>query len=258
MAVTRSSVRKQQQGKNAKKKSVFDLYNTIILFVYNLTQFLGWFFLLLKMLNLFFYSWENRVDFLKASHQDTKFILVSLQQLAWIEIMFVLFGILKTPFLNVFMQLASRNVVILFVVQYTESANVLESPAIFLFTLAWVLADLPRFLWLLVKACRNCGPKCSKRLSGIFKLLNYIRYSSFIALYPLGGIGEAWTMYNAYGLNEKRVLELPFAAPIVGIHHKKYEFDVDVVVKFIYFPLFVPGFLFLYFHMLKQRSRKLK
>ena len=91
MAVTRSSVRKQQQGKNAKKKSVFDLYNTIILFVYNLTQFLGWFFLLLKMLNLFFYSWENRVDFLKASHQDTKFILVSLQQLAWIEIMFVLF-----------------------------------------------------------------------------------------------------------------------------------------------------------------------
>ena len=57
-------------------------------------------------------------------------------------------------------------------------------------------------------------------------------------------------MYNAYGLNEKRVLELPFAAPIVGIHHKKYEFDVDVVVKFIYFfPTFVPGFLFLYFHV---------
>ena len=72
--------------------------------------------------------------------------------------------------------------------------------------------------------------------------LNYVRYSSFIALYPLGGIGEAWTMYNAYGLNEKRVLELPFAAPIVGIHHKKYDSDVDVVVKFIYFPLFVQDF----------------
>ena len=56
-------------------------------------------------------------------------------------------------------------------------------------------------------------------------------------------------MYNAYGLNEKVSLELPFAAPSIGIHHKKYEFDIDVVVKFIYFPLFVPGFLFLYFHI---------
>ena len=32
--------------------------------------------------------------------------------------------------------------------------------------------------------------------------------------------------------------------------------DVDVVVKYVYVPLFVPGFLFLYFNMLRARARR--
>ena len=34
--------------------------------------------------------------------------------------------------------------------------------------------------------------------------------------------------------------------------------DVDSVVKYLYFPLFLPGFLFLYLNMLRSRRRRNK
>ena len=243
--------------KTEKKSSVFALYNVIVLFAYNLTQFIGWIFVLLKVFNLFFFKWDNSVDFLKASYRDTGFFVLMLQQLAQMELVFAAVGILKTPISNIFMQLLARNIVVLFIVQYTDSEKILNSPAIFIYTVAWALADAPRYLWLIIKSFNSCGPRCKKRLSSLFSFLTYIRYTSFILLYPLGGLGEGWTMYNAHGLNIKRVVELPFPIPSIGITSDRFELDVDFIVKYVYFPLYIPGFLFLYFHMMKQRKRKL-
>ena len=72
--------------KTEKKSSVFALYNVIVLFAYNLTQFIGWIFVLLKVFNLFFFKWDNSVDFLKASYRDTGFFVLMLQQLAQMEL----------------------------------------------------------------------------------------------------------------------------------------------------------------------------
>ena len=203
--------------KTEKKSSVFALYNVIVLFAYNLTQFIGWIFVLLKVFNLLFFKWDNSVDFLKASYRDTGFFVLMLQQLAQAELVFAAVGILKTPISNIFMQLLARNIVVLFIVQYTDSEKILNSPAIFIYTVAWALADAPRYLWLIIKSFNSCGPRCKKRLSSLFSFLTYIRYTSFILLYPLGGLGEGWTMYNAHGLNIKRVVELPFPIPSIGI-----------------------------------------
>jgi hypothetical protein len=240
-----------------KKTGVFAFYNSVILFVYNVTQFIGWLCVLMRIINLFFFKWDSQVEFLKASYRDTGFLVLLLQQLSCLEIVFVFVGILKTPLMNIFMQLLARNIVVLFVVQYTDSEKILNSPAIFLYTISWCLADTPRYLWLIIKCFISCGPRCERRLASLFSILNYIRYTWFIILYPVGGLGEGWTMFNAYGLNIKRIVDLPFSMPSVGIKHEHYELDMDFIIKYVYFPLYIPGFLFLYFHMLKQRSRKI-
>ena len=112
-----------------------------------------------------------------------------MQRVSCLEIAFVLAGFLKTPILSIVMQLLARNIVILFTIQvrlrsvqlcatvdwvierlitwhvgfvvalfqYADSPVVHESPAILICFIAWTLADLPRFAWLLVKTATSKG-----------------------------------------------------------------------------------------------------
>jgi len=140
------------------------------------------------------------------------------------------------------MQLLARNTVILLIIQFVQSPIVHKSPAILICFIAWILADLPRFAWLIVKSWTSSG--------ALLSALTSIRYSSFIILYPLGGIGEFWSMYNAIGLEAHIITE--------RVLHVDYTFDAGTFVKFVYMPLFIPGFLFLYTNMLSSRKRRQK
>ena len=97
--------------------------------------------------------------------------------------------------------------------------------------IAWTSVEVVRFPWLLQKQLSSDGTASS--------ILNYLRYTLFIVLYPLGGVGEAWTMYSSMEESKN------------GWEH------MPLVIKYVYFTLFFPGFFFLYTHMLKQRKKRL-
>jgi hypothetical protein len=164
------------------------------------------------------------------------------QRVALLEVLFVFAGFLRSPLLSIVMQLLARNIVILLAIHQSHSKFVQQHFAVFICFVAWTLADFPRFMWLLQKTFGGEGP--------LRKILTSMRYSSFLVLYPLGGIGEAWSMYNTIGLGQQRDLL------DVGLGIQQHFFvDMDVIVKFIYFPLFIPGFIFLYKNMLHRRQK---
>ena len=124
------------------------------------------------------------MEFLKASYQDTKFILISLQQLAWVEIMFVLFWNLKDTVLERLLcnSYPKRGYIIRRAIHrickyFGKPSNIFIHTSVVTSrstAISMVTCESMSQLWL-----QNAVSD-----SGIFKLLNYIRYSSFIALYP--------------------------------------------------------------------------
>ena len=112
--------------------------------------------------------------------------VVHLQYLAMSEIVLCLAGVIPSSLLTVAAQLTVRNVVILVVT--ARHASLQAHPSVALFLLAWTVIECLRFPWLL---CKTLGEPPV--------LLSYLRYALPLVLYPMGGVGEAWTMWRAMG-----------------------------------------------------------
>ena len=236
------------------KNDVLGFLNATVLFAYNVVQLIGWSCVAWK---LFLVATEKSEDTFEAAYSATSLLVISLQQFSCLELLLSVAGILPSPLVNVLMQLTARNSVILVAVQFTSSASVLESPAIFITFIAWSIAEIARYSWLL-------GKTFPDSCAALNRFLTWVRYNMFLVLYPLGAVGEGWTMWNAMQLEEVRTLKQVVCQGIQeldenvcsGIGDQKIA--LRDFIKYMYFPLFIPGFLFLYFHMLKQRSKKLK
>ena len=78
--------------------------------------------------------------------------------------------------------------------------------------------------------------------------LTILRYASPVLLYPLGGVGEGWTMYRALDakIGGSDVL---FSTSVGGVD---LSLTLSQLVTYVYFPAFVPGFLYLYVNAFGQ------
>lgn len=162
--------------------------------------------------------------------------VVFAQSIALIEPVLCLAGVIKSNVFTVCMQLLVRNIVLLLAVN--RHAELQEHVAVFLFAFAWILSEVIRFPWLTCKVLGTPPP-----------LLSLIRYSLPLVLYPLGGIGEAWTMWRArYVLNEPDVLIRAGGIDVTLTH----------VVHFLYMPAYLPGFAYLYFNAVKRFQKELR
>ena len=88
--------------------------------------------------------------------------------------------------------------------------------------------------------------------AGVQSILHKLRYTMFIVLYPLGGVGECWTMINAMRVAEDLDMKAELWDPFLP------RLPITPFVRWVYLPVFAFGFAYLYRHMLRQRSRKLK
>lgn len=147
--------------------------------------------------------------------------LLGSQALGCLDLLLALVGASPSPILGLLVQLLARDIV-LFVVEYTPEVQ--ASVAVLCFSIAWVITELVRLPWLLCKTTSGVAPAW----------LTWLRYSCPLVLYVLGGVGEGWAMYLASSFNSQ--------ANIFGTH-----FRLSPVVTYVYLPLFIPGFLFLYY-----------
>ena len=138
------------------------------------------------------------------------------------------------------MQVIVRNIVILLSVNRHESLQLHIS--VFLFMFAWIITEIIRFPWLVFKSLGGKPPA----------LLTLVRYASPLVLYPLGGVGEGWAMYRALDAKVGGS-DILFSTQLGG---SELSLTLSQLITFIYFPAFIPGFLYLYANAFRQCSKQ--
>lgn len=147
------------------------------------------------------------------------------QSVAGLEILHSLLGVVRAPLLTTLMQVASRFLLVWGIAyQFPESTR--HNPAYATMLLAWSITEVVRYSYFVF----------SLSGVGVPKLWTWLRYNTFLVLYPLGVASECWCVYSA----------IPLASQL------KPEFGYAL---WAILAIYIPGFYVLFTHMLKQRSK---
>eukprot|EP00040_Diaphanoeca_grandis_P026636 m.149579 g.149579 ORF g.149579 m.149579 type:complete len:251 (+) comp30667_c0_seq2:140-892(+) len=201
--------------------------------MYNMVQLVGWCFCAFSLVTAIRNDGIEKI-YTSDCYEVVGPTIVQLQELAFIEIVFSLFGIIPSSLPTVVLQLIARNFVIL--VTVARSPHVQSHQSVALFVFAWVCIEIIRFQWLIFKVVGSPAPA-----------LSFIRYACPIVLYPIGLVGEAWSIYRASGESADSDILLTVGELTLTLSH---------VINYVYFPLAIPGFAILYMNALKQFSKQ--
>ncbi|KAI9224589.1 tyrosine phosphatase-like protein [Blastocladiella britannica] len=195
----------------------------IYLVVYNLVSFIGWSAILVRAAAAL--ATGTPLGGLYAVVGDD---LRRVQTLALFEIVHAVLGVVKSPFFTTATQVASRLMIVWVNLYYVTDASVQTSPAFASLILAWGVTELIRY-----------------SLYGLAQVdvkpywLTWLRYSSFLPLYPIGVASECTLIYMSTAAAEA-------VSPLL-----KYLFLTIIVV------VYPPGLFMLYSFMLRQRRKVL-
>ncbi|KAF4726287.1 hypothetical protein FOZ62_025460 [Perkinsus olseni] len=196
--------------------------------LYNTVQGLGWAYILHATLGSPLFTVSPKV--LTAMYL--------FQGLAVLEVLNAAAGIVRSNFLTTIVQVFFRDQV-LYLLYRCHSAGI-ESHGLLPMALAWSLAETIRYPYLALHMSRRAPPA-----------LTWLRYSSFLVLYPLGVYGEMRVIYDVLPVVERDHI-LSVAMP----NAFNFSFNYAAFLKFLLF-LYPLGLLLQYKHMLRQRARHL-
>lgn len=145
------------------------------------------------------------------------------QTLALLEVVHSAVGIVRAPIGTTLMQVSSRLLLVWGIVN--NFPFVARSAGYSSMLFAWGVTEVVRYGFFVFT------------LSGYSPgILSWLRYNTFLVLYPLGAGSEAWLVYLATG------------------PAKKIRQEYAWVLQLILF-IYIPGFYILFTHMLKQRRK---
>lgn len=184
--------------------------------VVNIINLAGWTYLLINIEVELLFNLENYV----ATELDlTLLILRAVQLFQVVDIVLILIGKSKGSAVAAFFQILGRNVVTLFLME--PQTNRLAFAGVLVI---WSIADINRYLYYLFK--NN-------------SITAFLRYNSFLILYPVGGLAEMIVINNF--VNRHPELETYIVYAIRGIQAS-----------------IITGVVVLYGHMLKGRKKYMK
>lgn len=124
------------------------------------------------------------------------------------------------------MQVASRFLLVWGIVN--TFPDLAKSSAYSSMLIAWSVTEVIRYSYFVIT------------LSGYApKFISWLRYNTFLVLYPLGIASECYLVYRAIGPAEKR-----------GLH---WKWALQLILG-----IYVPGSYVLFTHMMKQRSKVMR
>ncbi|KAM0673893.1 hypothetical protein GVAV_002731 [Gurleya vavrai] len=148
-------------------------------------------------------------------HNDSYVLKIALcQSFFLLEIFNIITGKSNSSFIPTFLQLVSR-MFIIWIVCYFQ-IDLTKGYSFTVMSLSWFFSDLIRYIYYLIRADWS----------------KWLRYNSFILFYPIGTSIEIYLMNCLYLKSSDLISKL-----IAGI-----------------ILCYIPGFAFLYFHMIKQRN----
>lgn len=147
------------------------------------------------------------------------------QSLAGLEVLHSLTGIVRAPFVTTLMQVASRFLLVwLIALPFPQTTQ--HNPAYTTMLVAWSVTEVIRYSYFVFN------------LSGVGvpALWTWLRYNTFLVLYPMGIASECWLVYSA----------IPAAAKV----REEFSWGLWAILA-----IYVPGSYVLFSHMLRQRRR---
>ncbi|KAL4709195.1 hypothetical protein ACJJTC_008123 [Scirpophaga incertulas] len=149
-----------------------------------------------------------------------------------------LLGLVSSGFMVVLMQVYSRVFLVFGVLLLTHGATV--SPGLPLCVFAWSVTEIIRYAYYGFNLIHLIPPP-----------LTFLRYSTFLVLYPLGITGELLCMYHSLEeVAEKRL----FTASMPNEWNYIFNYQYFMIA---YMLLYIPLFPVLFGHMLSQRKKVL-
>jgi very-long-chain (3R)-3-hydroxyacyl-CoA dehydratase len=143
--------------------------------------------------------------------------LTYVQTAAVMEVVHSLVGLVRSPWVTVFMQVLSR---VLLVWGYTRRFDVCQADwSLFLMVASWSVAEIPRYAFYVCAQFQESHE--------IPSLLFFLRYSLFMVLYPTGISGESLQMYafikNAVAVAADPVWEkVTYAVAVIYVFGSPY------------------------------------
>ncbi|XP_064535191.1 very-long-chain (3R)-3-hydroxyacyl-CoA dehydratase hpo-8 [Drosophila montana] len=148
----------------------------LYLFAYNAVQVGGWSYILYQLIN--YYVLQGPQFRAQITLWDyTRVAVIIFQNAAFVEILNAVFGLVKSnPVVTTF-QVFSRMMVVVGVVMATPTGKV--SPGLPIALFAWAVTEIIRY-----------GFYALNIIKVVPKIVVFLRYTTFIALYPIGVTGE--------------------------------------------------------------------
>ncbi|CAH0393162.1 unnamed protein product [Bemisia tabaci] len=202
------------------------------LFSYNFLQVLGWSYLLYQLVNYY-----TNPPASKAPLWDiVKLGVIVFQNAAFLEVINVGLGFVKSNLIITFFQVMSRLIVVDGLLIVTPTAP--ESIGLPLCILCWSIAEITRYLYYALNI-----------IDAVPYALVWCRYTFFWVLYPVGITGELLCYYAAQSYVQEHnlfSLSLPNKLNIAFSYHYFLIF-----MMLLYIPLFPQMFM----HMVHQRRK---
>ncbi|XP_067625972.1 very-long-chain (3R)-3-hydroxyacyl-CoA dehydratase hpo-8-like [Eurosta solidaginis] len=205
------------------------------LFVYNAVQVVGWSYILYQLINYYLLQGQQfraQVDL----WDYTRLAVIVFQNAAFVEILNASFGLVKSnPVITTF-QVLSRMMVVIGVVMATPTGK--TSPGLPIALLAWAITEIIRYGYYALNIL-NCMPY----------IVVFLRYTTFIALYPIGVTGELLCFWWAQSYARTNTV---WSAQLPNKWNATFSyFALLWIVMLLYIPLFPQ----MYLHMFAQRKK---
>lgn len=192
------------------------------LIAYNVFSVLAWLAILI----------EDAVDLLPGGYYHTgaytdyphKLLVITQTLNVVLELIHTFIGLVPTPVSALIPQFTARCVIAWGIAWYVPESVGNYSLFFAAFLVAWGVTEIFRYSFY-----------AAKQLGHVPHWLVWIRYSTFIVMYPYGLVTEPWVLYQT----------LPHVS---GVYY--WLLAVGSI-------LYIPGFIYLYGYMFKQRNRAL-
>ncbi|XP_030384745.1 very-long-chain (3R)-3-hydroxyacyl-CoA dehydratase hpo-8 [Scaptodrosophila lebanonensis] len=207
----------------------------IYLFAYNAIQVGGWSYILYQLLN--YYVLQGPQFRAQVTLWDyTRVAVIIFQNAAFVEILNAAFGLVKSnPVVTTF-QVFSRMMVVVGVVMATPTGKV--SPGLPIALFAWAVTEIIRY-----------GYYALNIIKVVPHLVVFLRYTTFIALYPIGVTGELLCFWWAQNYAKEHSV---WSVVMPNKWNATFSyFALLWIVMLGYIPIFPQ----LYLHMFAQRRK---
>jgi len=203
------------------------------LFLYNLVQFFGWSAILVG-LGLHFAEGGN----FATSWAAIGNILLVFQNAAVLEIFHVLFGMVKAPPSTTIIQVFSRIFLTSVIAYHFPESR--ENWGFTSMVVSWGLTEVIRYSYYALNIYKRAP-----------YFLLWLRYTTFLVLYPTGAGSEVILLYKAFPLAKATHM---FSIEMPNSLNFGFSFYYALVVLIL---LYIPGLPKMYGHMITQRKRSL-